>query len=194
MGVGFNLKAWVRHTFLGWLLGVVILLSLSSLLEAADVRPMQFPVGVGMAAGVALCQLPLTRAYLGVSYGWLWASILGMGLPFLAMDLWHPDAMPGKLMLTAGLGSAGLALLQHRLLGTRIRRTGLWLLGTSGGWVLSAAMVYATGLTMALRPPRQWVLLMALLNLLLILAGSLVLGLVTGYTIVQATTTPTERS
>lgn len=187
-----DLRVWTQRTFLGWCLGIVLLLALSVAFAAAGIRPVQFPAGLAMATGVALCQMTLVKARLGVGWTWVWASALGMSVPFVALDLLTPTTGPTKLLASALLGSVGLALCQYRLLPHHIASPARWVLGTCSGWILSAALVLTTGLTMAIRPPGRLVLAVALLNLLLILVGGVVLGLVTGYTIVQATTTPDE--
>jgi hypothetical protein len=188
MHSGLDLRSWTRRTFLGWFVGVAFLLALSALLESTGIDDKQFHVGLAMAAGVGLCQMGLIRERFGVSTAWVWASALGMGIPFLAIDLLQPGEYPFKLMISAGLGGVGLAVLQYLLLTAHVRHPGLWIVGTSAGWMLSAAMVHATSLTMAIRPPRQLLLVLALLNLLIILTGSVVLGMITGRTIERTTT------
>lgn len=182
-----DVKAWTRRTFLGWFVGVALLLALSAVLEAAGVHDMQFHVGLAMAAGVALCQVPLVRARFGVASAWVWASALGMGVPFLVVDLWQPATMSTRLLLSACLGGLGAGVLQMLVLRHRVTRPAGWVLGTSLGWTLATALVQATSLTMAYRPPRAFMLLLAALNLVIILSASVVLGWVTGLTVRRTT-------
>src|SRR5512141_848408 len=77
---------WVFATFGGWILGVVLVLVISAVLETIHFGS-QFPVGLGMGLGVGLAQWLVARKWFGASSHWMWASAVGMAVPFLISDL-----------------------------------------------------------------------------------------------------------
>nr|MBP9947848.1 hypothetical protein [Vicinamibacteria bacterium] len=51
-----SLRPWVRITFLGWLLGIVLVVALALTGEMAGVHGSQIAVGLGMGLGVGVAQ------------------------------------------------------------------------------------------------------------------------------------------
>lgn len=164
---------WVRATFLGWLIGFVLVIVGALAWDLIGLQA-QFMVGVGMGAGVGYMQGRVAREWLGAggqwlgtSKPWLWSSIIGMGLPFVLWDLLAWTAIPFSLGLCVALGGLLTGLLQARLLRPRSGAAGWWPLASLAGWTLgTGAGVDA-------------------LILGVILLGGLVLGIVTGGTLVR---------
>jgi hypothetical protein len=171
---------WIRATILGWFLGFVFVVALSAIFEGLGLSEMQFHVGVAMAMGVSMAQWCVLRRR-GFYLSWIWYSIAGMGLPFIAIDLFYlssPSAVSeNHLALGAGSGAVLLAVLQSVL----IRKlaplaTGRWIVLSTLAWWVAAGSVMLINYTMkAIAQP----LLGFFVNLFLILIGGPLLGLLT---------------
>ena len=78
---------WLRATALGWLLGVPLIVALALLGEAVGIGGAQFLVGAGMGAGLGLTQGRVIRTVLPGSAPWFWSCVLGLAVPFAAVDV-----------------------------------------------------------------------------------------------------------
>jgi len=80
---------WIRSSGLGWLLGLIVTIALALLGDfiASGEGGSQFMVGVGIGLGVGYAQGRTLHAWLGTSRGWIVASTVGMGAPFVAHDV-----------------------------------------------------------------------------------------------------------
>lgn len=174
---------WTRVTFYGWLLGVILILLLSSLLDAAGIEHVQFYLGVGMSAGVAFTQWLLLKKHQAIGTSWILYAVTGMGIPFIILDILPDDAIAYKIPLSIALGSLGVGLLQFTMLKTYSPKAHLWIPGCVIGWLLAVGTVFIVDYTKQLSPVISSNLVLALLNLFLILAGGIVLGLITGFTL-----------
>lgn len=176
------IRSWVGATFGGWVLGVVLIIVLSSGLDSIGIENMQFYLGIGMGAGVGLAQWLYLKKWVGMSPNWIWFSALGLGLPFVALDLLVSGTASYKIPLSVVFGAPIVGLLQQTLL----RRywpvkTYRWVGATLLAWPLAVLTVFIVDYT---RQLDQWipnVLVIAFINLVLILAGGLVLGGITGF-------------
>lgn len=173
---------WTRTTFLGWLVGVVLIIVLSSFLDSIGIEHMQFYIGIGMGTGVGLTQWMLLRKLFAVRTSWIWASIVGMGLPFILLDLVLADTFSNKLPLSVALGGITTGILQYRILKNHFQKASHWIIGCSIAWILATVTVLTVDYTMTVRATGLTNLLLALLNLSLILSGGLILGIITGMT------------
>lgn len=171
---------WIRATFRGWVLGVALIVLLSSALDAVGIGHLQFYIGVAMGAAVGLTQWLLLRKYKAVSGAWLWFSLAGMSVPFLIVDLLLPATVSWKLALSVVLGGADAGFLQFLILKRYARKAWIWGPGACAGWTLAALTVLLINYTMTIKAAGSVNLVLALLNLLLILAGGIILGVVTG--------------
>lgn len=173
-----TLGRWTKATFLGWLLGVALILVLSSVLDSTGIEHLQFHLGVGMGAGVGFAQWLLLKKRAAMSKNWIWFSILGMGIPFIILDLMPAEMAPHKI--AAGIVSGALAtgLLQYQLLKKQFRNAQLWIYGCFTGWTLAVATVFAIDYTKYLTSSN---LVLFFLNLFLMLAGGIVLGAISGF-------------
>ena len=179
----FTVKRWILATFGGWFLGVILILMLSGVLDSAGIEGMQFYLGLGMGSGVGLVQWFSLRKMVAVSYFWILYSALGMGIPFIIFDLIPGGTISYKLPLSISLGALTVGLLQFTILKKYSAKAYLWIFGSFIGWILSVATVFIIDYTMAIKVSGYMNLVMALINLLLILAGGIVLGIISGITL-----------
>jgi len=179
----FTFRQWVLVTFVGWFLGVILIMMLSGFLDSIGIEGMQFYLGLGMGAGVGLAQWLRLRNFLAVNINWMLFSAFGMGIPFIFLDLVPAVSVVYKLPLSIALGSITTGLLQFLLLKQLSSKAYLWIAGSFIGWTLAVATVFTINYTMLIKVTGYMNLVMALINLLLILAGGIVLGIITGMTL-----------
>lgn len=169
---------WVLATLGGWVLGIAFVLlfaGLGDLLRLGD----HFAVGVGMGLGVGYAQWRVGRKWFGASSEWVWASVAGMGTPFLISDLagvrWDGAAAHWPILLHAGLGAALVGLWQRRTLLAHSARAHWWVAACIVGWTLATAMVL-----LLVYPGHPNTALQAWRNISVLASGGVVLGIATG--------------
>lgn len=171
---------WVRGTFGGWLLGFVFIVlgAVAGDLIGMGERESQFIVGITMGAGVGYAQGRVVRQWLGATWRWTWASIIGMGVPFVASDfvsaVWSGYSF--SLPLVVAIGGLFVGLLQRRVLRSHCDRANWWVPTCVAGWTLAAGTAAVSGLLPS-GPSAGW---LAIFNVGAILLGGVVLGVVTG--------------
>ena len=79
-------RRWLLGNALGWLLGVVLVVILALAFETIGTSN-QSIVGLGMGAGVGLMQAWALGEHIEDRARWVWASALGMLVPFVGWDL-----------------------------------------------------------------------------------------------------------
>lgn len=166
---------WVRATFLGWLLGFVVVIVLALAWDMIG-GGAQFMVGVGMGAGVGYMQSRVVGEWADSPRRWLWASIIGMGAPFV---LWDLSVLVGfefvfSLPLSVLMGGLLVGILQWSLLRPHSDRAAWWVLASTAGWALPAGAIALGDLNLI---PAPWG---ELLSLGAMFFGGLILGAVTG--------------
>ncbi len=166
----FSLRSWVRTTFVGWLLGIALVVAFAMITETGGMRAAQFPVGLGMGLGVGIAQERALRRLLGDSRAWRWASALGLALPFLMVDLSRLLAVPLPYSLYVGIAIAGVTAGagQAWVLRPHAISAPLWILTSAIGWSAGGLMVAAAdslGDFAGLRGPGGAVLYLALVAL-----------------------------
>jgi hypothetical protein len=174
-----SLRPWMRVTFLGWLLGIVLVIAIAMVSELGGVRASQLPVGLGMGLGVGLAQERSLRPLLGDSHAWRWATAVGLAFPFFIVDLSRLVGMPVPYSLYAGIAVAGVTAGagQAWVLRSHPIRAPLWILTSAVGWTAGSLMVAAAdslGNIPGLRGLGG-----ALLYLTLVAMGGVFLGLTT---------------
>ncbi|HUE83024.1 MAG TPA: hypothetical protein VMM84_12995 [Pyrinomonadaceae bacterium] len=178
------LLQWIRATFVGWILGIPLIIVLALVGEAAGIGGAQVIVGVGMGAGVGLMQGRIMRTMLGKLGPWVWSSVVGLGLPFFMADIagvvrWDS---PYSLYLAVILAGLIVGIFQAFILRSRFHNTGWWVVGSVVGWSMaSATIALADTLSRAHSLRGVWG---ALAYLATVAAGGLVLGIVTGIALV----------
>jgi hypothetical protein len=181
-----SVSKWVIATFYGWFLGIILILILSGFLDSIGIEKFQFYIGVGMGGGVGLMQWTVLRKVSPIKLQWLWASLLGLGIPFLFFDFWSKySGFPlgdKYLPISIAAGSLLIGLLQFYVLRKHSNHVRWWLIGCILGWPLASATVLAIDYTKYISS-NNWVLFAV--NLILILAGGIVLGWITGKFLVK---------
>ncbi len=176
---GSFFRHWVCGTFFGWLAGLAIIIAGAVVgdLVGTGEADYQFIVGLGMGVGVGYAQGRVLKRWFGTGGGWMWASVIGFGLPFVLFDLvgtiWRrlPDLPQLELEVVISALLAGV--LQRRILSAHSSKTDWWIPASIAGWALAAATA-ASGSFLEIAFLGRW------LNVATILLGGLVLGVVTG--------------
>ena len=176
-----SIGRWTKFTFLGWFVGIFLLIGLSALLDSIGIEKFQFYVGVGLGAGVGFFQWRVLKKSMGTNPQWFWSSVLGMGIPFLIFDLVSQFSGHSlgdyNLPLSTCSGAILISLLQFRILKKYSQQANRWFFGSMAGWILAAATVLSIDyIKMIIH--NNWVGFF--INLTLILGGGVVLGFVTG--------------
>ena len=119
---------WVLGTFAGWVLGFFLLILGIFAGELTGLQLENFAIGIGMGAGVGYTQGRIARPWLGAIWPWVWASVIGMGVPLLAFDIyvavWGETSLALPLMIAPGGLLVGL--LQRRILRSHFDRANWW--------------------------------------------------------------------
>jgi hypothetical protein len=177
------LRRWVRATFLGWILGVLLILVgaiVGDLLGAEGEG--QTIVGIAMGAGVGYAQARMLRTWQLSTLHWTVASTVGMGVPFIVTDVlavvWRDSTFTlGTLLLNVVIGGLLVGLLQQRALSSKSDNTAWWVPTCIAGWTL-VALGLGLFSEVARVLPGRW--LGAIVNIAAIASGGIVLGLITG--------------
>lgn len=180
-----TIKSWLFSTFWGWLLGVVFILLFSGILDNAGIDGMQFYLGLGMGGGVGLTQWLRLRKE-GIGMNWFWANLLGMGIPFLLLDLAYPNVHDWKLPIGILVGAIVAGVLQANILKKLKVSSKYWILSTTLGWGIALLLLNLIDYTQQFKGSGIQNLFLALLNLGIILAGGIELGITTGWVIRSA--------
>ena len=174
-----SLRPWIRTTFLGWLLGIALVIGIALIGEVVGVHGSQLVVGLGMGLGVGFAQERALRPLLGASQSWRWATTLGLSAPFLLFDLARVIGLgiPFSLYIAVAVAGVTVGLAQARLLKPHGIESLPWVLASFAGWTCAA-------LTSALADSMtRWSTIRglpgALLYLGLVGLGGILLGLVT---------------
>ncbi len=176
----FSFSIWLRATFLGWVIGFFLVIGLVLIWDAIGVGSSQFMIGVGMGAGVGFMQGRAAKGWLDSPKQWLTMSAIGMGAPFVVFDIFKVlnYKLPYSLPISIAAGGLLTGLLQMRLLPRRSAKMNLWPVAGFAGWALAGG---ASSLADSLRFVSNVTgVLGALLYILIVLAGGVILGTVTG--------------
>jgi peptidoglycan biosynthesis protein MviN/MurJ (putative lipid II flippase) len=103
-----------------------------------------------------------------------------MTLPFLIVDQLSFGTYEQKLPVCIALGGLVVGLLQYLLLKPNLKGSQLWIAGSVISWILGSSMVFLVNYTKQLNHDLFNNLILALINLILILSGGVVIGLVSG--------------
>lgn len=180
-----SLKAWVRSTSLGWALGLILVIVLVLGSEMIGLGSAQTPVGLGVGAGVGLLQSRALGSLLPNARLWMFASVAGHLVPFLAYDLAQAAGfrVPFSLYICVALSGVVTGVLQARLLQPWLTQVWWWLPAAIVGWTVAAGSA-----ALADQGPRALSLRGlpgAAVYLALALSGGPILGLITGLVLVR---------
>jgi hypothetical protein len=184
-GLRVRFRKWVWATWLGWLLGLPLIIVLALAGETVGLGGAQFLVGAGMGIGTGFMQGRVVRRIHVPMNLWLCITAAGLTAPFLITDLakvlrWD---VPYTLYVCVALGGLLAGLGQAQLLRRRFKKTGWWVFASTLGWILAASTA-----AIANSLPK-WARVRGVLGALAFLGitalGGLVLGFVTGASLVQ---------
>lgn len=172
--------SWIRATWLGWIIGVPMIIVLALIGESVGIGGKQVIVGVGMGLGIGLMQSRVMRKIMEDPVPWLWSCVVGLGAPFLVGDISKAIGLNLPYYLPIWIVAGGLivGIWQSLIIGSRFRRAWLWIVANVVGWALAAGLS-----SIADWLPRAYGIvgiLGAAIYLGIVAAGGLVLGLVTG--------------
>jgi hypothetical protein len=171
-------RRWTRATFAGWMLGFVLMLALIGVTGLVALGDRQFPIGLGMGAGVGLLQGRLIARHAGRRRDWLAASSVGMTLPFVAFDLADVVGWDVVYSLPIAVVAGGLVtgILEWRILREFYRNATSWIAASALGWSLAGSTVIVNEQFLPKIP--GWV--GALLYVAVVLVGGILLGAIGG--------------
>ena len=177
---------WVFATSWGWLLGFAFMMIgaiAADLLLGAERA--QFHIGLSMGAGIGYAQVRVTTRLLRIGNTWGWACVVGMAAPFVASDIlratWPGLSYLYSLWLSAACGGLLVGLLQRPMLRPHVPSAYWWIPASMAGWMLAAATPFLYGTFPGLGAGVG----AALINVAAIPLGGVMLGIVTGGTLVR---------
>jgi hypothetical protein len=176
---------WVRATWSGWALGVPLIIALALVGEAVGIGGAQFLVGIGVGMGIGIMQGRAIRNVIQQAVPWFWSCAIGLAVPFLVTDISKAIGrkLPYSLYVCVGAGGLIVGVWQAILLRSRLHKTGWWWVVASVlGWTLAgvtAAMADSLSRSHSFRG--IWG---AIAYLGIVAMGGLVLGLITGISLV----------
>lgn len=175
---------WVRATWTGWILGLPLIIALALAGEAIGIGGAQVFVGAGMGTGIGLLQGRAIRGVLHKSAPWFWSCVGGLAAPFLMTDIAKVAGWSSAYSLHASVALGGFIVgtWQALILRPRFHNTRWWVVASTLGWALAGgAAAVADGLS-HWQPLRGVWGAVAFLGI--VAAGGLILGLVTGVSLV----------
>lgn len=177
----FKVAKWATSTFLGWLLGFILILVLSVILDTIGIENVQFFTGTGMGLGVGFMQWRTLRRISIDDKRWIWYSVIGMTIPFLIFDLinllFNYSLGAYMIPVCTALGGLTTGLMQFRILSASSLRANLWIYASFSGWI-SAALTVLSMDYIRFMEINNWIGFG--INITLILGGGVVLGIITG--------------
>lgn len=185
---------WIWLTIAGWFIGVALVIGLGilaeTILQGKEGLGGQALVGVGMGIGVGLMQWILLRKYLRSALNWLWCSILGFTVAYVASDVVAffitIDFDPGTILpLATFIGALISGWLQYVfVLKKSVANSQGWIVYNAVAWLL--AHLLTMGMFLIKIPKQSGVLgvLIIILAFVFILIGGPLLGFITGRFIV----------
>lgn len=175
---------WIGITFVGWFLGVAVLLLISGVVEVLlPTIGLQFQLGMGIGIGMGLIQYFVLRKRMGIGFEWFWASLIGIGLPFIVFDILHLSMgwkiTPNYTMFVGGSISGLLSgLFYYRILQKhQYQKAHLFFISNFLGWISSVVSLKLIDYTNYANNHGPFVFF---INLFLILFGGFALGTFNG--------------
>ena len=166
---------WVGANAAGWLLGVVVVLVLSTLEELTHFGNMTY-VGLGMGGSVGFAQWLIARKWFGATARWMWATAIGMTLPFLLVDLMRVrDLNSFLLSALAAIGGLLAGWMQRNSLQSLSSKANRWVIVSGVAWMCPALLV-----ELVIVPGHPKTILDSVRNIGSIGFGGVVLGVITG--------------
>jgi len=189
----FSLKKWILLTWSGWFVGVALVLGLSAVLEMLQAGKLlgdQSAVGIGMGFGVGLMQWIMLKNHLKSSQGWIWSSLIGFAIGYIAVDKYCSSLSlkpESYLPFATALGALITGLLQYFFILKKVSNSAMsWIWVSFFAWVVAHLMVQGLFLidhkSLETYMPR---ILGIFITIFCILSGGPLLGYVTGKKIIS---------
>ena len=181
---------WVVASSAGWVCGVIVVLTLAELQDFFHVGDGGY-IGLGIGWSIGFAQWRIARKWFGATSQWMWASTIGVTIPFLLADLvgtqWDRDRW---YLIPALAAASGLlaGLLQRSRLRSRSGKANWWVAASGAAWMCPALLIQ-----LILVPYRPRTPLEIVRNTGSILLGGVVLGVVTGSALVWLLTPGTRQ-
>jgi len=177
----FPIKKWLIYNFFGWLTGILFVLILSSGFDAIGIEDVQFFVAIGIGFGIGTAQWIVLKRITNIKKNWITVTVLGLTIPFLIADtLRYFELLNLQSLLIpicVGIGSLLVGFLQSKLLVKYGIEIFNWVLISFFSWTLIALAVYSIEFT---RLISQNVWFGFTINLILLISGGVILGIITG--------------
>ncbi|HRI30739.1 MAG TPA: hypothetical protein PLI74_03800 [Candidatus Kapabacteria bacterium] len=177
----FSLFRWILDSFWGWLLGIILILVLSSLLDSIGIENVQFYVGMGVITGISLAQYRHIRNYFHQNISWIVWSIFSFSIPFILLDGIKYYGLysfsQNSLVFCVCMGTLMLSINQYFLLRKTISHPLSWLVFSIVGWSFAGLATFALEY-IPLLIKNNWIVFS--INLALILSGGILIGISTG--------------
>lgn len=178
---------WVLATIIGSFIGIFAVILLDETGEFAGVLN-QSPVGIGMGLTVGFFQWRVARKWFHATSQWMWASLVGMGIPFVIYDL--ITVFGGSIPFLVGhdyltlyfniaWGGLIVGVWQRGILHPRTSRANIWIIACMAGWMLALLTI-----NLIMIPGHPETSLGMLRNVCAIPIGGAVLSMVTGGTLI----------
>ena len=135
-----TILSWVFASTWGWFLGFSLVIVLSIAWESVG-GSAQFPIGVGMGAGVGLAQGAAMKRRLGRARPWAFATLAGTVLAFAGADLFATIAVPYSLPVAVLIAGLLAGVFQARLLRREYDRVGSWIAASVAAWGAPAGVI-----------------------------------------------------
>jgi len=170
---------WVKNTFIGWIVGFVIVVILALLFENIGLGTTNVFIGLGMGLSVGFFQWKAFQNLIGISKKWIWFSMVGMALPFIISEIapivWSNFSLPYSLQLNVSIGGLLVGLMQFQILRIKTKKAIWWVFACFIGWILATFFSTISDFNII---PKSMGLFSALITLFLMLMGGVVLGFV----------------
>lgn len=182
MKYNLPLKKWALSSFLGWMIGITIVVAIAVTLNYFQVTNLHFFMGLVIGVTVGYIQWQMLYQIIPIDKKWVWYSALGLTLPFLTFDLlpyFTRIVFPSyQLSIPIMLGALSIGALQAKLLKPFSRKADLWLVACIFSW--GGAGFFALCGRYASKLVTNTTALYASQILLIVIAG-IVLGLISGF-------------
>jgi len=132
---------WVVANLAGWILGIIVVISLSTLQESIHMGNAVY-LGAGMGWSVGFAQWLIARKWFDATSRWMWASTIGMTAPFLFADLVRIGELgPFVLPVLAAAGGLLSGLMQRNSLRSHSATANRWIVASAVAWMCPALLV-----------------------------------------------------
>lgn len=131
---------WVVANSVGWILGVIVVILLTSLQEVIHIGNAVY-VGAGMGFTIGLAQWLIAQKWFGATSRWMWASTIGITTPFLFADLVRIDLSWSVLTVLATIGGLLAGWMQRSSLRPRSSKADRWMTISAVAWMCPALLI-----------------------------------------------------